>query len=78
MTSAVSRHGLCKKQEYFPLLSCDSDMTAWLKHKQKGSGVSGEEEEEMVMPKVQVIQNISQGSYTRTNGIYRDLGHSSD
>ena len=61
-----------------PLLSCDSDMTAWLKHKQKGSGVSGEEEEEMVMPKVQVIQNISQGSYTRTNGIYRDLGHSSD
>ena len=61
-----------------PLLSCDSDMTAWLKHKQKGSGVSGEEEEELVMPKLQVIQNISQGSYTRTNGIYCDLGHSSD
>ena len=61
-----------------PLLSCDSDMTAWLKHKQKGSGVSGEEEEELVMPKLQVIQNIGQGSYTRTNGIYRDLGHSSD
>ena len=61
-----------------PLLSCDSDMTAQLKHKQKGSGVSGEEEEELVMPKLQVIQNISQGSYTRTNGIYRDLGHSSD
>ena len=29
-----------------PLLSCDSDMTAWLKikGKQKGSGVSGEED----------------------------------
>ena len=25
-----------------PLLSCDSGVTAWLKHKQKGSGVSGE------------------------------------
>ena len=41
-----------------PLLSCDSDLTAWLKHKWKGSGVSGEEEEELVMPKLQVIQNI--------------------
>ena len=63
-----------------PLLSCGSDMTAWLKHKtqQKGSGVSGEEAEEPVMPKLQVIQNVSQGSYMRTNGIYRDLGHSSD
>ena len=61
-----------------PLLSCDSDMTAWLKHKQEGSGVSGEEEEELVMPKLQVIQNISQGSYMLTNGIYRDLGDSSD
>ena len=79
MTSAVSRHGLCKKQECFdPLLSCGSDMTAQLKHKQKGSGVSGEEEEELVMPKLQVIQNISQGSYTLTSGIYRDLGDSSD
>ena len=28
-----------------PLWSCDSGMTAWLKHKQKGSSVSGEEEE---------------------------------
>ena len=61
-----------------PLLSCGSDMTAWLKHKQKGSGVSGKEEEELAMPKLQVIQNISQGSYTRTNGFYRDLGDSSD
>ena len=42
-----------------PLLSCNSDMTAWLKHKQKGLGVSGEEEEELVMPELQVIQNIS-------------------
>ena len=42
-----------------PLLSCHSDMTAWLKHKKKGSGVSGQEEEELVMPKLQVIQNIS-------------------
>ena len=25
----------------FVVLSCASDMTAWLKHKQKGSGVSG-------------------------------------
>ena len=24
-----------------PLLSCDNDMTAWLQHKYKGSGVSG-------------------------------------
>ena len=45
-----------------PLLSCDSDMTAWLKHKQKGSGVSGEEEEELAMTKLQVIQKISWGS----------------
>ena len=35
----------------FPLLTCDSDMTAWLKHKYKGSGVSGEEEEDLVIPK---------------------------
>ena len=48
-----------KETGMLPLLSCDSDMTAWLKHKLKGSGVSGEEEEELVMPKVQVIQNIS-------------------
>ena len=72
MSWAVQETGM------LPLLSCDSDMTAWLKHKQKGSGVSGEEEEELVMPKLQVIQNIRQGSYTRTNGIYRDLEHSSD
>ena len=25
-----------------PLLSCDNDMTAWLKDKYKGSGASGE------------------------------------
>ena len=40
--------------------------------------MSGEEEEELVMPKLQVIQSISWGSYTLTNGIYRDLGDSSD
>ena len=45
-----------------PLLSCCSDMTAWLKHKQKGSGVSGKEEEELAMTKLQVIQKISWGS----------------
>ena len=28
-----------------PFLSCDSNMTAWLKHKYKGSTVSGKEEE---------------------------------
>ena len=61
-----------------PLLSCDSDVTAWLKDKQKGSGVSGEEEEDLVIPKLQVIQNISQGSYTCTNGYYRDLRDSFD
>ena len=33
-----------------PLLSCD--MTAWLKHKYKGSTVSGEEEEDLAMPKL--------------------------
>ena len=59
-----------------PLWSCDSGMTAWLKHKQKGSGVSGEEEEDLVMPKLQVIQKISQGSYTCTNGSYRGLRNS--
>ena len=42
-----------------PLLSCDSEMTAWLKEKQKGSGVSGEQEEDLVVPKLQVLQNIS-------------------
>ena len=41
-----------------PLLSCDSGMTAWLKHKLKGSSVSGEEEEDLVMAKLQVIQKI--------------------
>ena len=56
-----------------PLLSCNSDMTTWLKHKQKGRGVSGEEEEDLAIPKLQVIQKISQGSYTRTNGFYRGL-----
>ena len=61
-----------------PLLSCDSDVTAWLKDKQKGLGVSKEEEEDLVIPKLQVIQNISQESYTRTNGIYRDLPDSFD
>ena len=40
-------------------LSCDSGMTAWLKHKYNGSSVSGEEEEDLVMPKLQVIQKIS-------------------
>ena len=59
-------------------LSCDSDMTAWLKGKQKGSGVSGKEEEDQVIPKLQVIQKISYGSYTPTNSFYRDLGDSSD
>ena len=59
-----------------PLWSCDSGMTAWLKHKQKGSSVSGEEEEDLVMPKLQVIQKISQGSYTHTNGSYRGLRNS--
>ena len=43
-----------------PLFSCDIDVTAWLKDKQKGLGVTGEEEEDLVMPKLQVIQNISQ------------------
>ena len=40
-----------------PLLSCDSDNTAWLKikGKEKGSGVSGEEDEDLVIPKLQVI-----------------------
>ena len=42
-----------------PLLSCDSGMTTWLKHKLKGSSLSGEEEEDLVMPKLQVIQKIS-------------------
>ena len=59
-------------------LSCDSDMIAWFKGKQKGSGVSGEEEEDLVIPKLQVIQKISYGSYTCTNGFYHDLEDSSD
>ena len=42
-----------------PLLSCDSGMTAWLKHKKKGKSASGEEEEDPVTPKLQVIQKIS-------------------
>ena len=42
-----------------PLLSYDSGMTAWVKHKYKGSSVSGEEEEDLVMLKLQVIQKIS-------------------
>ena len=61
-----------------PFLSCDSDMTAWLKGKQRSSGVSGKEEEDLLIPKLQVIQKISQGSYTRTNGLYRDLGDFSE
>ena len=35
--------------------------------------MSGEEEEDLVIPKLQVIQKISYRSYTRTNGIYRGL-----
>ena len=42
-----------------PLLSCDSGMTAWLKHKKKGKSAPEEEEEDPVMPKLQVIQKIS-------------------
>ena len=56
-----------------PLLSCDSGMTAWLKHNQKRSSASGEEEEDLVMPKLQVIQKISEGSCTCTNGSYLGL-----
>ena len=62
MTSAVSRRGLQKKTGMLRLLSCDSDMTAWLKHKQKGLSVSGEEDEDLVVAKLQVIQKISQRS----------------
>ncbi|PFX24893.1 uncharacterized protein LOC111331024 [Stylophora pistillata] len=36
-----------------PLLSRDDDMTAWLKHKYKGSGTSGREEDR-VIPKLQL------------------------
>ena len=32
-----------------PSLSCDSNMTAWLNDKSKGSGVSEEEEEDLVL-----------------------------
>ena len=35
--------------------------------------MSGEEEEDLVMPKLQVIQNISYGSYKRRNDFYRSL-----
>ena len=35
----------------------------------EGWGVSEEEEEDLVISKLQVIQKISQGSYTRTNAI---------
>ena len=73
-----ARHGLYKKQECFLFLSCDSDMTAWLKGKQRSSGVYGKEEEDLVIPKLEVIQKIRYGSYTRTNGFYRDLGDYSD
>ena len=78
MTSAVHVMGV-HETGMLPLLSCDnSDMTAWLKDKQKDSGVSGEEEEGLVIPRLQVIQKICQGSYMRTNGIYRDLRDSFD
>ena len=39
-------------------LSCDSDIIA-LKGQVEGSGVSEEEEEDLVIPKLQVIQKIS-------------------
>ena len=51
-----------------PLLSWDSGMTAWLKHKQKGSSVSGEEEEDLVMPKLQVIYTRAQMALTAVYG----------
>ena len=41
MISAVPRHGLCTKTGMIPLLSCDNDVTAWLKDKYKVSGASG-------------------------------------
>ena len=53
MSWAVQETGM------LPFLSCDSDMTAWLKNKQKDSGVSREEEEDLVIPKLQVIEKIS-------------------
>ena len=40
-----------------PLLSCDNDMTAWLKGKYKGQVRQGREED-LVIPKLQVIQKI--------------------
>ena len=46
MSWAVQETGM------LPLLSCDSDMTAWLKNKYKDSGVSREEEEDLVIPKL--------------------------
>ena len=33
MTSAVPRHGPSRKMSGLPLMSCDNDMTAWLKDK---------------------------------------------
>ena len=40
-----------------PLLSCENDITEWLKEKYKGGGGGGQEED-LVVPKQQVIQNI--------------------
>ena len=41
MISAVPRHGLRTKQEWFlNLLSSEIDMTEWLKEKYKGLGAS--------------------------------------
>ena len=42
-----------------PFLSCGNDMTAWLNGKSRGPGISGKEEEDLVIPKLQVIQKIS-------------------
>ena len=51
MISAVPRHGLQTKLylRMVSLLSCEIDMTEWLKETYKGLGASGEEED-LVLP----------------------------
>jgi len=54
-----------------PLLSCEIDMLEWLKEKYKGSGASGARGRPG-NTKATGDSKYQFGSYTRTNGFYRD------
>ena len=55
-----------------PLLSCENDMTEWLKQKYKGSGAFGTRGRPGHTKRTGDSKYLLYTSYTRTNGFYRD------